>query len=61
MAKFDKLKLKIDLALKEKNTYEALQVYRTIKNRCRGQVQALECLELLFDGVQHFSKGFFLS
>uniref|UniRef100_A0A914PEV7 Bacteriocin immunity protein n=1 Tax=Panagrolaimus davidi TaxID=227884 RepID=A0A914PEV7_9BILA len=57
MPKFDKLKQKIQAALDEKNTYEALQIYRTIRNRCKDQEQALECLDLLFDGIQHFAKG----
>uniref|UniRef100_A0AC35F6U1 Golgi to ER traffic protein 4 n=1 Tax=Panagrolaimus sp. PS1159 TaxID=55785 RepID=A0AC35F6U1_9BILA len=57
MPKFDKLKQKIQAALVEKNTYEALQIYRTIRNRCKDQEQASECLDLLFDGIQHFAKG----
>uniref|UniRef100_A0AC34GYA9 Golgi to ER traffic protein 4 n=1 Tax=Panagrolaimus sp. ES5 TaxID=591445 RepID=A0AC34GYA9_9BILA len=56
MPKFDKLKQKIETALKEKNTYEALQIYRTIRNRCKDEEQALECLDILFDGIQHFAK-----
>uniref|UniRef100_A0A914Y2Y1 Uncharacterized protein n=1 Tax=Panagrolaimus superbus TaxID=310955 RepID=A0A914Y2Y1_9BILA len=56
MPKFDKLKQKIETALKEKNTYEALQIYRTIRNRCKDEEQALECLDLLSDGIRHFAK-----
>jgi len=52
--KFEKLRQKAEDAIKEKNTYEALQVYRTVRNRCKDESQARECLEMLYKAALHF-------
>lgn len=54
MAKFEKLRSKADNAIKENNIYEALQIYRTVRNRCKDEVQAKECLEMLYSAAIHF-------
>uniref|UniRef100_A0A7E4VHI2 Golgi to ER traffic protein 4 n=1 Tax=Panagrellus redivivus TaxID=6233 RepID=A0A7E4VHI2_PANRE len=57
MAKFLKLKTKASAAIAEGNTYEALQIFRTVRNRCKDAAHAAECLNMLHDGAVLFGKN----